>query len=246
MLAWRDISVRYKQTFIGAIWAVIRPFLTMIVFTVVFSRVADLPTEGSAPYPIMVFAGMLPWFLFAGVMSDGSQSLVTNGPLVGKVYFPRILIPVSSAAVHMVDFLVSLVVLFGLCLWFGFLPSQRIILLPAFLILALVAAVGPALMMSAWNVKYRDFRYIIPFIVQFGIYVSPVGFSSSIVPENFKTLFYLNPMAGVIDGFRWALIPDAQDIALRNIGLSAAVAVIVFILGLTIFRQSERSFADLI
>jgi lipopolysaccharide transport system permease protein len=246
MLAWRDISVRYKQTLIGALWAVIRPFLTMIVFTVVFSRVANLPTEGSAPYAVMVFAGMLPWFLFAGVMSDGSQSLVTNGPLVGKVYFPRILIPVSTSAVHIVDFLVSLVVLLGLCVWFSFVPSLKIILLPAFFVLALVTALGPALLMSAWNIKYRDFRYIIPFIVQFGIYISPVGFSSSVVPENLRFFFYLNPMAGVIDGFRWALIPDARDLAIQSMGLSTGVAIFVLGLGIRVFRRSERSFADVI
>ena len=244
ILAWRDVSVRYKQTVIGIAWAVVRPFLTMVVFTIVFGRLAKLPTAGTAPYPIMVFAGMLPWFLFSSVLSEASNSLVANTNLVGKVYFPRIIIPSATAVVALVDLAINFVMLVGLMIWFAYLPSWRAVFLPLFVVLALCASLGPSLVMTALNVKYRDFRYIIPFIVQFGVYISPVGFSSAIVPEKWRFWFALNPIVGPIDGFRWCLLGAPLD--LREFAISCAVIAILLWLGIAYFRRTERSFADII
>jgi len=191
ILAWRDVTVRYKQTVIGVAWAIVRPFITMVIFTIVFGRLAGLPSESGAPYPVMVLAGMLPWFLFSSILTEASNSIVGNSNLIGKVYFPRIIIPASSAVTALVDFGINLVMLAALMIWYGFLPSWRLMLLPAFVILAVLASLGPALLITALNVKYRDFRYIIPFIVQFGLYVSPVGFSSTVVPEQWRFWYSL-------------------------------------------------------
>jgi lipopolysaccharide transport system permease protein len=244
ILAWRDVSVRYKQTVIGVAWAVVRPFLTMVVFTIVFGRLAKLPTSGTAPYPIMVFAGMLPWFLFSSILSEASNSLIANTNLVGKVYFPRIIIPSATAVVALVDLAINFVMLVGLMIWFAYLPSWRAVFLPLFVILALCASLGPSLVMTALNVKYRDFRYIIPFIVQFGVYISPVGFSSVIVPEKWRFWYALNPIVGPIDGFRWCLLGAPLD--LREFGISCTVIAILLWLGIAYFRKTERSFADII
>jgi lipopolysaccharide transport system permease protein len=246
VLAWRDVAVRYKQTLIGLAWALLRPLLTMVVFTVIFNRIANLPSEGIAPYPVMVFAGMLPWFLFSTVLSEASSSMIGNANLVGKVYFPRIIIPSSSAVVALVDFAINLGMLFVLMLWYGVVPTWRILFLPAFALLAVLASLGPALCLTALNVKYRDFRYVIPFIVQFGLYVSPVGFSSSVVPERWRFLYSLNPVVGVIDGMRWSLL--GGDVGLYLPGFVASVvAVVLFLwLGVAYFRRTERTFADLI
>ncbi len=246
ILAWRDISVRYKQTVIGIAWAVIRPFLTMIVFTIVFGHLAKLPSEGDVPYPILVFAGMLPWFLFSSILSEASASVVGNANLVGKVYFPRLIIPTTAAVVTLVDFAINLVVLLGLILWYGFLPGWRIALLPGFVALAMLASLGPAFLVAALNVKYRDFRYIIPFCVQFGLYVSPVGFSSAIIPDNWRFWYSLNPVVGVIDGFRWCIIGEDSPLYLPGFTLSLVVVALSLWCGITYFRRTERSFADLI
>jgi lipopolysaccharide transport system permease protein len=246
ILAWRDVSVRYKQTVIGVAWAVVRPFLTMVVFTVIFSKVAKLPSEGAAPYPIMVFAGMMPWFLFSTILSEASNSLISNSNLVGKVYFPRIIIPTSSAVVALVDFGITLALLFGLMVWYGFAPSWHIVLLPVFVALAMIASLGPSLFITALNVKYRDFRYIIPFIVQFGLYVSPVGFSSTIVPQPWRFWYSLNPVVGAIDGFRWCVLGGHDALYLPGFALSIGVMVLLLWLGITYFRRTERTFADLI
>jgi lipopolysaccharide transport system permease protein len=246
ILAYRDISVRYKQTVIGVAWALIRPFVTMIVFTVIFGRVAQLPSEGDVPYAIMVFAGMLPWFLFSTILSESSNSLVANSALVGKVYFPRLVIPSAAAMVSLVDFAISFVLMVLLMIGMWFLPDWRILLLPVFILLAVAAALGPALLLSAMNVKYRDFRYIIPFIVQFGLYVSPVGFSSSIIPEEWRFIYGLNPMVGVIDGFRWCMLGGEAAIHLPSFALSLGVIVFFLWYGIRIFRRTEKTFADLI
>ena len=246
ILAWRDVAVRYKQTVIGVAWAVVRPFLTMVVFTVIFGRLAKFPSEGGVPYPVMVFAGMLPWFLFSTILSEASNSLVGNANLVGKVYFPRLIIPASSAVVALVDFAINLAILFGLMVWYGFWPSWRIALLPAFVVLAMLASLGPAFLITALNVKYRDFRYIIPFIVQFGLYVSPVGFSSAIVPEGWRFWYSLNPMVGVIDGFRWCVLGGDSRLYAPGFLLSLAIVALFLWLGIAYFRRTERSFADLI
>jgi lipopolysaccharide transport system permease protein len=202
VLAWRDISVRYKQTVFGVAWAVLRPFLTMVVFTVIFSRVAKLPSDGNTPYALMVFSAMLPWSLFSMVLSDTSQSLIDNVNLITKVYFPRLIIPTATMVRAFIDFLISFAILLLLMLFYHFLPGWHILCLPFFIVFALMASLGPSLWIASLNVKYRDFRYVTPFIVQFGLYVSPVGFSSRVIPEKWRLLYSLNPMVGVIDGFR--------------------------------------------
>lgn len=246
ILAWRDVAVRYKQTVIGIAWAVIRPFLTMVIFTVVFSRIAKLPSEGGAPYPLMVFAGMLPWFLFSTILGEASNSLVANSSLVGKVYFPRIIIPVSSALVAVVDFAVNLVLLAAMMAWFGYFPDWRIIFMPLLVVLALAVSLGPSLLLAALNVEYRDFRYVIPFILQFGLYLSPVGFSSTIVPQSWRFWYSLNPMVGVIDGFRWSVLGGESQLYWPGFLASLAVTALLLWLGLAYFRRTEKSFADLI
>jgi lipopolysaccharide transport system permease protein len=204
-LAWRDILVRYKQTAIGIAWALIRPFLTMVVFTVVFGQLAKLPSAG-VPYPILVFAGMLPWQFFSNALSECSSSLVSNSNLISKVYFPRLIVPTSAVIVSFVDFMISGIILLGLMAWYNFIPDWRILTLPLFILIAFLASMGVGLWLAALTVEYRDFRFIVPFIVQFGLYISPVGFSSSIVPEQWRLVYSLNPMVGVIDGFRWAIL----------------------------------------
>jgi len=244
-LAWRDIAVRYKQTVIGIAWSVIRPVLTMIVFTFVFGRLAGLPS-GDAPYPIMVFAALLPWQLFANSLTESSSSLVNNAPMISKVYFPRLAIPTSAVAVAFVDFLISFAVLLVLMLGYQFWPTWRMLTLPLFTLLALILALGGGLWMAALNVKYRDFRYIVPFLVQFGMYLSPVGFSSEIVPDNLRFLYSLNPMVGVIDGFRWAILGGDLTLLWSGFLISVAMTFVLFITGLRYFRRTERTFADVI
>ena len=244
-LAWRDILVRYKQTAIGVIWALLRPLLTMIVFTIVFGRIAKMPS-GGIPYPILVFAAMLPWQFFSTSLSEASNSLVTNSNLISKVYFPRLIIPAGAVITSMVDFLISFSLLAVLMLWYRFLPDWRIVTLPVFTLIAFAAALGPGLYLTALNVKYRDFRYVIPFIVQFGLFISPVGFSSSVVPERWRLLYSLNPMVGVIDGFRWAICRGASGIYLPGFLLSMLVAAFFLWLGIWYFRRVERTFADVI
>ena len=247
-LAWRDILVRYKQTAFGVLWAVLRPFLTMLIFVVIFSRVAGL-TSGSLPYPILVLAGMLPWQFFATALSESSSSLVTNANLITKIYFPRIILPASSVIVAMVDFVITLGLLVLLMAWHAYLPPLRVLWLPVFILLALVAALGPGLLITALNVRFRDFRYIIPFVVQFGLYISPVGFSSGVVLEKFgetaRMAYSLNPMVGVIDGFRWCL-GESTALHLPSFILSSAISVLLLYLGVRHFRKTEKSFADVI
>lgn len=246
ILAWRDVSVRYKQTVIGVAWALIRPLLTMVVFTVIFGQIAKLPSDGAVPYPILVFAGMLPWFLFSGVLSEASNSLVGNANLISKVYFPRLVIPTSTAVVALVDFTMNFAMLALLMAWYGLMPSWQIVFLPVFVILAILASIGPALWITALNVKYRDFRYIIPFIVQFGLYVSPVGFSSAVIPEEWRLLYSLNPVVGVIDGFRWCLLGGGSQIYWPGFALSFGVVAFFLWFGIRYFRATERTFADMV
>jgi len=246
ILAWRDVSVRYKQTIIGILWAVIRPFLTMVVFTVIFGRIAKLPSDGSAPYALLVFAAMLPWTLFANALSESSNSLISNANLIGKVYFPRLIIPVATQVTAFIDFLISFVILIGMMVYYQFAPSWHMLLLPFFIILALLASLGPGLWITALNVKYRDFRYIIPFVVQFGLYVSPVGFSSKIIPEQWRLLYNLNPMVGVIDGFRWCILGGNSPIYIPGFILCLAIIAFFLYLGFSRFRKMEKTFADLI
>jgi homopolymeric O-antigen transport system permease protein len=246
VLAWRDISVRYKQTVIGAAWALIRPFLTMVVFTVVFGKLANLPSEGTAPYALMVFAGMLPWSFFATAVADASNSLIGNANLISKVYFPRLIVPIAAVMVAFVDFLISFAILVALMIWYQFMPGWQILLLPVFAGVAFMASLGVGVWITALNVKYRDFRYVIPFIVQLGLYVSPVGFSSSIIPDQWRLLYSINPMVGVIDGFRWCLLGGESQFYLPGFCLSLAVTGFFLWLGIRQFTKMERSFADLI
>lgn len=247
-LAWRDLLVRYKQTVFGVLWAVLRPFLTMLIFVVIFSRVAGLPSDG-VPYAILVLGGMLPWQFFASALSESSSSLVTNANLITKIYFPRIILPASSVIVAMVDFAITLGLLALVMAWHGYVPPARIILLPTFVALALVAAMGPGLIATALNVKYRDFRFVIPFVVQFGLYVSPVGFKSRIIEDKLgpaaRLLYSLNPMVGVIDGFRWCI---GAESSLHGTSLLISICTSLFLLwlGIRIFRRTEKSFADVV
>ena len=243
-LAWRDILVRYKQTAIGIFWALIRPFLTMVVFTIVFGNLAKLPS--AVPYPILVFAAMLPWQFFSNALTECSNSLINNANLVSKIYFPRLIVPTSSVIVSFVDFLISGMILLALMAWYNFIPSWRILTLPVFIIIAFAASMGAGLWLAALNVKYRDFRYVVPFIAQFGLYISPVGFSSNIVPEKWRLLYSLNPMVGVIDGFRWAILGGEAQIYLPGFILSTGLVVLLFFSGIWYFRKTERSFADVI
>ena len=244
-LAWRDILVRYKQTAIGIAWALIRPFLTMVVFTVVFGQLAKLPSQG-VPYPILVFAGMLPWQFFSNALSECSSSLIGNANLISKVYFPRLIVPTSAVIVSFVDFLISGMILLGLMIWYNFVPDWRILTLPIFILISCAASMGVGLWLAALTVQYRDFRFIVPFIIQFGLYISPVGFSSSIVPEQWRLLYSLNPMVGVIDGFRWAILGGAATIYLPGFFLSLTLVFLLLWSGIWYFRKMERTFADVI
>jgi lipopolysaccharide transport system permease protein len=244
-LAWRDIAVRYKQTAIGVAWAVVQPLLTMIIFVVVFNRLAHLKSTG-APYPILVFAALLPWTFFTAALTQAASSMITNANMVSKVYFPRLILPAGSVIVALADFLISFGILLVLMVVFRFAPSPRIVLVPAFLLLAVFTALGPGLWFAALNVKYRDFRYVIPFAIQAGTYLSPVGFSSSIVPEKWRLLYSLNPMVGVIDGFRWAILGGANTLSPLYLGVSIITTLLIFVTGLRHFHRTERTFADVI
>ena len=245
-MAWRDVSVRYKQTVIGILWAVLRPVITMAVLTVVFGRIAHLSSDGDAPYALMVFAAILPWTLFSSALTDSANSLIANANLIGKVYFPRMIIPASTMVSALVDFAISLVIVAGMMGYYRYAPTWHIVLLPLFTLLALLACLGPGLWATALNVKYRDFRYIIPFVVQFGQYVSPVGFSSRIVPDRWRLLYSLNPMVGVIDGFRWCLLGRNSALDPRTLLMSLAVIAGFLWAGISSFRRTEKTFADLI
>ncbi len=246
ILAWRDLSVRYKQTVIGVAWALIRPLLTMFVFTFVFSKVAKLLAPGDVPYPILVFAALLPWQFFSTALSESSNSLITNSNLISKIYFPRLIIPAGAVVTSFVDFLITLILMAALMAWYQFLPDWRLFLFPAFVILAFACAFGAGLWLAALNVKYRDFRHIVPFLVQFGLYVSPVGFSSTIVPEKWRLLYSFNPMVGVIDGFRWSLLHGAIPFPGSTFLASLLISFVLCLTGLWYFRRTEKTFADVI
>ena len=246
VLAWRDISVRYKQTVIGGTWALVRPFLIMIIFTVVFGKLANMQSEGAAPYALMVFAGLLPWGFFSTALADASNSIVGNTNLISKIYFPRLIIPIAAVVVAFIDFLIGFLILIGLMIWYAYVPSWQIVLLPLFAAMAFGSSLGLGLWTTALNVKYRDFRYIVPFVVQFGLYVSPVGFSSQIVPEKWRLLYALNPMVGVIDGFRWCILGSDSKLYLPGIAVGVVVAACLLLFGIHQFRKMELRFADLI
>jgi lipopolysaccharide transport system permease protein len=247
-LAWRDLLVRYKQTVFGVLWAVLRPLLTMLVFVVIFGRIAGLPADG-VPYALLVLGGMLPWQFFATALADSSASLVTNANLITKIYFPRIILPASSVIVALVDFAITLGLMAIVMAWYRFLPPARIVLLPVFVLLALMSALGPGLIATALNVKYRDFRFVIPFIVQFGLYVSPVGFKSSVIEQKLgpiaRLVYALNPMVGVIDGFRWCIGVE-PTLHVSALAVSIAVSAALLWYGIRFFRAMEKGFADVV
>lgn len=250
VLSWRDIAIRYKQTVIGVAWAVVQPVLSMIIMTVIFGRVAGLKAPGDAPYSIMVYAGMLPWMFFSGALSSSSQSLVGNANLISKIYFPRLIVPASAVITSFVDFLVSFGVMLLLMIGYRFAPGPAMLALPLFVVVAFLAAMGPGLFITALNVKYRDFRYVIPFIIQFGMYASPVAYPSSLIRDKFGDtaflLYSLNPMVGVIDGFRWAILGGASAIYWPGFAVSLALVAVLLWLGVWYFRRTERTFADVI
>lgn len=245
VLAWRDVSVRYKQTVMGVGWALIRPLLTVMIFTFVFGRIAKLSSEGTAPYALLVFAGMLPWTFFSNAISESSNSLVTNANLISKVYFPRLIVPASTMMVSLVDFFINMVFLVAMMIWYAWIPDWKILLLPVFIALAIVASLGPSLWITALNVKYRDFRYIIPFIVQLGLYVSPVGFSSTVIPAEWRAVYSLNPIVCVIDGFRWCILGQTA-FYWPGFLIGLTESLLVLWIGIRQFRKVEKSFADLI
>jgi len=244
-LAWRDILVRYKQAALGIAWAVLRPAITIAIFTVVFGYLARLPSA-NAPYPVLVFAALLPWQLFASGLSDAGNSLVSNANMISKVYFPRLMVPLGAVTVSLVDFAISCALLAVVMVWYSFYPDWHIVFLPLFILLALAAALGAGLWSAALVVKYRDFRFIIPFAVQVGLYLSPVGFSSSVVPEQWRLIYSLNPMVGVIDGFRWCLLGGQPPIYWPGFALSVGLVIVVLLSGLAYFRATEKTFSDVI
>ena len=244
-LAWRDLLVRYKQTVVGIAWSLIRPVLTMLVLTIVFGKLGKMPS-GGVPYPLLVFCGLLPWQFFATALSECGNSLVTNANLISKIYFPRLVVPASSVITSLVDFLISAAFLVVLMIWYRFVPPVTVVFLPLFVPLAFAFAFGAGLWIAALMVQYRDFRFIVPFIVQFGLYISPVGFTTIVVPERWRSIYSLNPMAGIIDGFRWCLLGGEHSLywpglILSLFGIAALVAT-----GIWYFRKTERTFADVI
>ena len=250
ILSWRDVKVRYKQTVIGVVWSVLRPLLTMMIFTFIFGQVAKFDAPPGIKYGLLVFAGLLPWQFFSTGLSEASNSLIGNERLISKVYFPRMIIPASSVITSLVDFLISLLLMFGLLIWYQTVPSVNLVFLPVFIIMAFFASFGVGLWLTSLNVKFRDFKHVVPFLVQIGIYISPVAFTSdkaaSIIPEKLRLLYYLNPMAGIIDGFRWCFFGDKMPIYWNGMFLSLAVIIIFLLIGIRTFRKMEKSFADLI
>lgn len=242
-LAWRDILVRYKQTVIGVAWALIRPLATMIVFTFVFGKLAKLPSDG-VPYPILVFAAILPWQFFASAFSEAGNSLVGNAGMLSKIYFPRLIIPTSAVITSFIDFLVAGIIMIALMMWYQYIPTIRILALPIFIFLAFLAALGCGIWVATLNVKYRDFGYTIPFLLMLGLYLSPVGFSSKVIPDDWRLLYSLNPLVSIIDGFRWAIVGGDAQIYFPGLVVSTLVVTLVLGTGILYFRRTERTFAD--
>jgi lipopolysaccharide transport system permease protein len=244
-LAWRDLLVRYKQTVVGVGWSIIRPLLTMLVLTVVFGKLGKMPS-GGLPYPLLVLSGMLPWQFFSNAMAESGNSLLLNANLISKVYFPRLVITVSSVITSFVDFLIASIFLVALMIWYRYVPPVTVVLLPLFVLLVFAASLGVGLWISALMVRYRDFRFIVPFLVQFGLYISPVGFRSSVVPERFRLLYSLNPMVGVIDGFRWCLLGARSGVFWPALAVAVIEVTLLIVSGIWYFRRTELTFADVI
>lgn len=246
ILALRDISVRYKQSALGISWVILRPLFTMLVFTLVFEKIARLSSEGGMPYPILVLSGMVPWVLFSTALPDITGSLVNNSNLIGKIYFPRLAIPLASISNAVVEFLICSFLLLILMLFYGMAYSWTLVLLPLFGVLALFSSIGLGLWWATLNVRYRDFRFVIPFVMQAGLYLTPIGYSSQHIPEQWKLFFYLNPMVAVVDGFRWAISSGASEMYWTGLFGSILTSTLLLFVGIYYFRKSERTFADVI
>jgi lipopolysaccharide transport system permease protein len=245
LLVWRDVLVRYKQTAFGIAWAVVRPFVTMVVFTIVFGRLANLPSH-DVPYPLLVFAGMLCWQFFSATFADASNSVTSSANMISKVYFPRIIVPLSSMFAGMVDLSLTGVLFIILAAWYGYWPDWHVVALPAFVVLLFLCVFASSIWISALNVAYRDFRYVVPFVIQLGAYISPVGFSSNVVPEQWRLLYSLNPMVGIIDGFRWCLLRGSVPLDATSLALSIVITLVLLVPGIAFFQHKERHFADII
>ena len=244
-LAWRDVKIRYKQTAIGIAWSLLKPVITLVVFTIVFGVLAKFPADG-APYPILVFSALLPWQFFANCFSDSGNSILLNANIISKVYFPRLIIPVSSTFGNIIDFMISFALLVIMLFLYGLNPGWRILVIPFFLLISLIVSLGLGLLVASVNVKYRDFKYLLPVIIQAGMYLSPIGFSSSIIPQKWQLLYSLNPMVGVIDGFRWAIIGGKSTLYIPGLLLSIVLSVLLLIAGIIYFKKTEKKFADFI
>lgn len=246
ILVWRDLKVRYKQTLLGVLWSVLQPLLTMVVFTFIFSQIAELPTEAKAPYPILVFSALIPWQFFSSAISGAGNSLIANQTLITKVYFPRTVIPASTVIASLFDMIISLAILILLIVYYSFIPSWKICLLPLLILHVFLFTMGLSLLISSYNIKYRDFRYIIPFAIQFGLLISPIGFSSTVIPDNLYYLYSLNPMVGIIDGFRWSILNSSGSFNLLTYSISIFISIIIFLAGVYKFKKIERSISDII
>ena len=243
-LVWRDVKVRYKQTALGAAWAVLQPFLTMVIFSLFFGRLAQIPSDG-VPYPIFAYAALVPWTFFANGITLSSQSLVASANLLTKVYFPRLIVPTAAVVSGLVDFAIAMTVLFGMMAWYGIAPTARVIILPALLVLALISSLGAGLWLSALNVRYRDIRYVLPFLVQFWLFATPIAYPSNLLEEPWRTIYGLNPMVGVVEGFRWALL-DTGTAPGPMVAVSSLAATFLLLSGAYYFRRTERTFADVV
>jgi lipopolysaccharide transport system permease protein len=241
---WRNIKIRYKQTLLGALWAVIQPFFTMVVFSIFFGQLAGIPSDG-IPYPVFAFVALVPWTYFAGALTQASNSVVEHERTITKIYFPRLLLPISSVLSSLLDLVISMVFLVGLMFWFGLSPTLAIWTLPFFILMTTLTALGSSIWLAALNVKYRDVRYVTGFLVQLWLFATPVAYSSSLVPESFRGIYGLNPMTGVVEGFRWALL-GRTSISLSMVIVSLSIVVIVLIGGLYYFRRTEETFADIV
>ena len=244
-LSRKDLTVRYKQTFVGIAWVMIRPFLTMVVFTMIFGSIAKLDSNG-LPYGFVVFAGVLPWYLFASLFAETSGSLIANGALLRKVHCPRLIFPAANLLVALVDFAVSFCLLVMMMIWYQIMPSWQILFFPFFILLSATTAIGLGLIAATFNAKFRDFQQLIPFLLQMGMYISPVGYLNQIVPKKWELIYSLNPLAGIINGFRWTLIPQSIPVYLPGLIYSIAFSIMVLIIGVKVFRNAEANFADTI
>ncbi len=243
-MTWRDLKVRYKQTLLGASWAILQPFLTMVVFSIFFGNLAKVPSDG-VPYPIFSYTALIPWTLFSKALQDASRSLVANSHMITKIYFPRMILPLSSVMAGVVDFLIAFIVLLGMMVFYNIFPTVNVWVLPIFLLLALVTAVGIGLWLSALNVLFRDINYVLPFLTQFWMYLTPIAYPSSMVPSKWQAIYALNPMTGVVEGFRWALLGTGQPPGIMTL-ISSIVAVVLLVSGMFYFRRMERLFADMV